>query len=35
LHRQNFNGLVAVEYEKEGDVNEDMRLDMEFARKLA
>jgi sugar phosphate isomerase/epimerase len=35
LHRQNFAGLVAVEYEKEGDVNEDMRQDMEFARKLA
>ena len=35
LHRQNFVGLVAVEYEKEGDVNEDMRQDMEFARKLA
>ncbi len=35
LHRQNFGGLVAVEYEKEGDVDEDMRRDMEFARKLA
>ena len=35
LHRQNFAGLVAVEYEKEGDVIEDMRKDMEFARKLA
>jgi inosose dehydratase len=35
LHRQNFAGLVAVEYEKEGDVNDDMRQDMEFARKLA
>ncbi len=35
LHRQNFAKLVAVEYEKEGDVNEDMRQDMEFARKLA
>jgi sugar phosphate isomerase/epimerase len=35
LRRQNFAGLVAVEYEKEGDVNEDMRQDMEFARKLA
>jgi sugar phosphate isomerase/epimerase len=35
LHRQNFAGLVAVEYEKEGDVNEDMRQDMEFARKLS
>ena len=35
LHRQNFAGFVAVEYEKEGDVNEDMRRDMEYARKLA
>jgi sugar phosphate isomerase/epimerase len=35
LHRQNFAGLVAVEYEKEGDVNQDMRQDMEFARQLA
>jgi len=35
LRRQNFASLVAVEYEKEGDVDEDMRLDMEFARKLA
>jgi inosose dehydratase len=35
LHRQNFGGLVAVEYEKEGDVNDDMRREMEFARKLA
>jgi len=35
LRRQRFAGLVAVEYEKEGDVNEDMRLDMEFARSLA
>jgi sugar phosphate isomerase/epimerase len=35
LHRQNFAGLVAVEYEKEGDVNDDIRQDMEFARRLA
>jgi inosose dehydratase len=35
LHRQNFTGLVAVEYEKEGDVDRDMKEDMEFARKLA
>jgi len=26
---------VAVEYEKEGDINEDMYQDMKFARKLA
>ena len=35
LRHQNFVGLVAVEYEKEGNVNQDMRQDMEFARKLA
>jgi len=35
LHCQNFTGLVAVEYEKEGDVDRDMKEDMEFARKLA
>jgi len=35
LHRQKFSGFIAVEYEKEGDVNEDMHQDMEFARKLA
>jgi sugar phosphate isomerase/epimerase len=35
LRRQEFGGLVAVEYEKEGDVNDDMRREMEFARKLA
>ena len=35
LRRQNFAGLVAVEYEKEGDVNDDMRRDIEFARRLA
>jgi inosose dehydratase len=35
LRRQKFAGLVAVEYENEGDVSEDMRRDMEFARSLA
>jgi sugar phosphate isomerase/epimerase len=35
LHRQNFSGLVAVEYEKEGDVNQDMVQEVTFARKLA
>jgi inosose dehydratase len=34
LRRQEFRGLVAVEYEKEGDVNDDMRREMEFARGL-
>jgi inosose dehydratase len=35
LHRQNFPGLVAVEYEKEGDVKQDMAQEVTFARKLA
>jgi sugar phosphate isomerase/epimerase len=35
LHRQNFAGFIAVEYEKEGDVNTDMGKDMDFARALA
>lgn len=35
LHRQNFGGLVAVEYEKEGPVEDDLRQEVEFARKLA
>jgi inosose dehydratase len=35
LHRQNFTGLVAIEYEKEGDVDSDMRHDVEYARRLA
>lgn len=35
LHRQNFPGLIAIEYEKEGNVDEDMKTDVEFARGLA
>lgn len=35
LHRQNFRGLIAVEYEKEGDVNQDLVKEVTFARKLA
>jgi len=35
LDRQNFAGLVAVEYEKEGPVEDNMRQQVEFARKLA
>jgi len=35
LHRQNFSGLIAIEYEKEGDVNEDIKTDVEIARGLA
>jgi len=34
LHRQNFAGLVAVEYEKEGDVVGDMKHNVDFARSL-
>src|SRR5713226_7776959 len=35
LHRQNFAHLIAIEYEKEGDVNRDMKADLDFARKFA
>lgn len=35
LHRQHFTGLVAVEYEKEGPVDDDMRREVAFARSLA
>ncbi len=35
LHRQKFRGLVAVEYEKEGPVNQDMVQEVTFARRLA
>lgn len=35
LHRQRFPGLIAVEYEKEGDVDRDMVQEITFARHLA
>ncbi|MGC1659081.1 MAG: TIM barrel protein, partial [Candidatus Acidiferrales bacterium] len=35
LHRQNFAGLVAIEYEKEGPVDDDLRQEIAFARSLA
>jgi sugar phosphate isomerase/epimerase len=35
LRQMNFGGLVAVEYEKEGDVIQDMAQQISFARKLA
>ncbi len=35
LRRVAFKGLVAVEYEKEGPVQDDMRTEVEYARKLA
>ena len=35
LHKASYRGLVAIEYEKEGDVDADVRREVEFARKLA
>jgi len=35
LHRQNFVGLVAIEYEKEGNINDDLRQEVKYARSLA
>ena len=35
LHRQKFPGLVAIEYEKEGDTSDDMAKEVAWARKLA
>jgi inosose dehydratase len=35
LKRQKFSGLVAIEYEKEGDDNEDMKTAIAYARHLA
>jgi sugar phosphate isomerase/epimerase len=35
LHRCDFRGLVAIEYEKEGPVEDDMRQAVEYARRLA
>ncbi len=35
LKQIQFPGLVAIEYEKEGDINEDMRIEVDYARKLA
>ena len=34
LRKVNYAGLVAIEYEHEGPVEEDVRLEVEFARKL-
>ena len=34
LRRANFTGLIAFEYEKNGDINEDVRQQMAYARKL-
>jgi sugar phosphate isomerase/epimerase len=35
LHKVSYRGLVAIEYEKEGDVDADVKREVEFARKLA
>jgi sugar phosphate isomerase/epimerase len=35
LHNQNYRGLVAIEYEKEGPVEEDVRRQVEYARRLS
>jgi sugar phosphate isomerase/epimerase len=34
LHKLSFEGLVANEYEKEGPVEDDLRKEVEYARKL-
>ena len=34
LHKVGYTGLVAIEYEKEGPVEEDIRMEVEYARKL-
>jgi sugar phosphate isomerase/epimerase len=35
LHKLNFGGLVAIEYEKEGPVEKDLRKEVAYARNLA
>jgi sugar phosphate isomerase/epimerase len=35
LHKVSYRGLVAIEYEKEGDIDADVRREVEFARQLA
>jgi sugar phosphate isomerase/epimerase len=35
LHRQEFPGFIAIEYEPEGDTSEDMVKEVAYARKLA
>jgi sugar phosphate isomerase/epimerase len=35
LHKLNFKGLVAFEYEKEGPINDDVARQVAYARKLA
>jgi sugar phosphate isomerase/epimerase len=35
LHKVHYRGLVAIEYEKEGDVDSDVAKEVAYARKLA
>lgn len=35
LHKVAYGGLVAIEYEKEGDIDDDIRREVEFARQRA
>jgi sugar phosphate isomerase/epimerase len=35
LHKIHYAGLVAIEYENEGSVEEDVRIEVDYARKLA
>ena len=35
LHKLDFGGLVAIEYEKEGPVEPDLRTEVAFARRMA
>ena len=35
LHKLSYGGLVAIEYEKDGNIDSDVRSEVEFARKLA
>jgi sugar phosphate isomerase/epimerase len=35
LRRTGYSGLVAIEYEKEGSVEDDLRREVDYARKLA
>jgi sugar phosphate isomerase/epimerase len=35
LHKISYRGLVAIEYEKDGDINDDVQREVEYARKLA
>ena len=35
LHKISYTGLVAIEYEKDGNIDSDVARELEFARKLA